>query len=219
MGSGVVLSPRHTPTQYLPLPASLPAWRRPLPFLYESTGDETMFTDGFDPEPRSRPVVTFHRPETMARWLRHWIDDAEAGSLRARLDRLNQRLALDEAHVATLAVHPGWRGRGLGELLFGTMVREARAAGAVMVTLEVREGNQAARRLYGRADLERIEVRTVDVGDERSVTIDATGRVGATARFGATAEDLAQCAAIEHDAARRAGATPDARPRGDEMSP
>lgn len=70
------------------LPKDLPALVSPLPFLYESTGDETMFTDGFDPEPRSRPVVTFHRPESLARWLRHWIDDAEAGSLRARLDRL-----------------------------------------------------------------------------------------------------------------------------------
>ncbi|MGI6380471.1 MAG: ribosomal protein S18-alanine N-acetyltransferase [Anaerolineae bacterium] len=63
-------------------------------------------------------------------------------------------LALDEAHVATLAVHPGWRGRGLGELLFGTMVREARAAGAVMVTLEVRESNIAARNLYSKYGLE-----------------------------------------------------------------
>src|SRR5690606_5769834 len=70
------------------LPKDLPALVSPLPFLYESTGDETMFTDGFDPEPRSRPVVTFHRPETLARWLRHWIDDVEAGSLRARLHRL-----------------------------------------------------------------------------------------------------------------------------------
>src|SRR4051794_26835689 len=47
-----------------------------------------MFTDGFDPEPRSRPVLTFHRPETLARWLRHWIDYAEGGTLRARLERL-----------------------------------------------------------------------------------------------------------------------------------
>ena len=70
------------------LPKDLPAMVSPLPFLYESTGDETMFTDGFDPEPRSRPVVTFHRPETLARWLRHWIDDADGGSLRARLHRL-----------------------------------------------------------------------------------------------------------------------------------
>jgi type I restriction enzyme R subunit len=35
------------------LPASLPAWRRPLPFLYESTGIETHFTNGLDPAPRA----------------------------------------------------------------------------------------------------------------------------------------------------------------------
>lgn len=70
------------------LPKELTALVSPLPFLYESTGDETMFTVGFDPEPRSRPVMTFHRPETFARWLRNWIDDADGGSLRARLGRL-----------------------------------------------------------------------------------------------------------------------------------
>ena len=48
------------------LPATLPAWRRPLPFAYESTGIETRFTNGLDPEPRSRPVFAFHRPETLA---------------------------------------------------------------------------------------------------------------------------------------------------------
>jgi type I restriction enzyme R subunit len=39
------------------LPASLPAWRRPLPFLYESTGIETHFTNGLDPEPIGRPAT------------------------------------------------------------------------------------------------------------------------------------------------------------------
>ena len=70
------------------LPKDLPALVRPLPFLYESTGDETMFTDGFDPDPRSRQVFTFHRPEGFARWLRQWREDAEAGSLRSRLQCL-----------------------------------------------------------------------------------------------------------------------------------
>src|SRR3954470_13997083 len=70
------------------LPKDLPTLVNPLPFLYESTGDETMFTDGFDPDPRSRPVFAFHRPETLARWLRLWVDDADGGSLRARLRRL-----------------------------------------------------------------------------------------------------------------------------------
>ena len=47
-------------------PTALPAWRRPLPFLYESTGVETHFTNGLDPEPRARNVFAFHRPETLA---------------------------------------------------------------------------------------------------------------------------------------------------------
>ena len=51
----------------------------PLPFLYESTGEITRFTDARDPKPRSREVFSFHRPETMRAW-------REAGtSLRARL--------------------------------------------------------------------------------------------------------------------------------------
>ena len=53
--------------------------KEPLPFVYESTGVITRFTDGRDPNPRSREVFTFHRPETMAEWL------SKPKSLRARL--------------------------------------------------------------------------------------------------------------------------------------
>jgi type I restriction enzyme R subunit len=35
------------------LPPALPAWSRPLPFVWESTGIETHFTNGLDPEPRA----------------------------------------------------------------------------------------------------------------------------------------------------------------------
>ncbi|WP_419917706.1 DEAD/DEAH box helicase family protein [Candidatus Poriferisocius sp.] len=38
------------------------------PFLYESTGQITRFTNGRDPKPRSREVFTFHRPETLNGW-------------------------------------------------------------------------------------------------------------------------------------------------------
>lgn len=40
----------------------------PLPFLYESTGKITRFTNAQDPSPRSREVFTFHRPETLKAW-------------------------------------------------------------------------------------------------------------------------------------------------------
>ncbi|MFN7911167.1 MAG: DEAD/DEAH box helicase family protein [Bacteroidota bacterium] len=51
----------------------------PLPFVYESTGEITRFTDYRDPKPRARQVFTFHRPETFAQWIK---DDK---TLRARL--------------------------------------------------------------------------------------------------------------------------------------
>ena len=51
------------------LPDTLPYYVRPLPFLYESTGVETRFTNGLDPQPRSRNVCSFHTTETLAEWL------------------------------------------------------------------------------------------------------------------------------------------------------
>ena len=51
------------------LPASLPAWRRPLPFIFESTGAETHFTNGLDPEPRARNIFAFFRADLLADWL------------------------------------------------------------------------------------------------------------------------------------------------------
>ncbi len=54
----------------------------PLPFLYESTGIITRFTDGRDPKPRSREVFSFHRPETLKEWL------SQSASLRERLHHI-----------------------------------------------------------------------------------------------------------------------------------
>lgn len=52
---------------------------KPLPFVYESTGEVTRFTDMRDPKPRSRPVFSFHTPETVREWLK------QGNSLRRRL--------------------------------------------------------------------------------------------------------------------------------------
>ena len=56
--------------------------QEPLPFVYESTGVLTRFTDGRDPRPRSREVFNFPRPETIPGW--NTNDD----SLRAKLRKL-----------------------------------------------------------------------------------------------------------------------------------
>jgi len=82
------------------LPASLTAPRKPLPFAYISTGDETVFINMLDPHPRSRGIFSFHRPETLREWLaadtlEAWlkqsgsyhksVDDTKPSTLRARL--------------------------------------------------------------------------------------------------------------------------------------
>jgi type I restriction enzyme R subunit len=53
------------------VPSGLPAWRKPLSFSYEATGKETRFTNRLDPDPRSRNVFAFHRPETLLAWVQH----------------------------------------------------------------------------------------------------------------------------------------------------
>ena len=64
------------------LPENLPAHRRPLPFLFESNGSVSYFTNGLDPAPRSREVFNFPRPGTLAEWV------GQPAQLRARLKAL-----------------------------------------------------------------------------------------------------------------------------------
>jgi ribosomal-protein-alanine N-acetyltransferase len=56
--------------------------------------------------------------------------------------------AADEAEIANVAVDPDARGRGIGALLLDAGLAEAVRRGAASVFLEVRESNEAARRLY-----------------------------------------------------------------------
>ena len=57
-------------------------------------------------------------------------------------------LMLDEAHVTTIAIHPGYRNRGLGELQLSTLIAMAYDISAQRVTLEVRVSNNVAQNLY-----------------------------------------------------------------------
>jgi len=57
---------------------------------------------------------------------------------------------LDEAHIATVAVHPYHRGRGVGKMLLATAVEFARSRRFKTVTLEVRASNRRAQNLYRR---------------------------------------------------------------------
>ena len=68
------------------LPAGLHPPVDPLPFLYVSTGVDTRFVNGLDPDPKSRRISHLphvHRPETLAEWLRAETLDAWVKRLRA----------------------------------------------------------------------------------------------------------------------------------------
>jgi len=54
----------------------------------------------------------------------------------------------DELHITNIAVHPEVRRRGIGRLLLGTVLDEARRRGLRLVGLEVRPSNAGALRLY-----------------------------------------------------------------------
>lgn len=63
-------------------------------------------------------------------------------------------LVVDEAHIATLAVHPDYRRRGIGTKLLKTALQECARLGMHTATLEVRAGNLEAQALYRRLGFE-----------------------------------------------------------------
>lgn len=57
---------------------------------------------------------------------------------------------LEHGELANIAVHPGYRGKGLGSLLLDRLIERAEAAGVRNLYLEVRASNERASDLYER---------------------------------------------------------------------
>ncbi len=68
-------------------------------------------------------------------------------------------IAVDEAHVLNLCVAEPHRRQGVAQLLLERLLREARAACARAVLLEVRPSNSAARALYDAYGFKHIATR------------------------------------------------------------
>lgn len=68
-------------------------------------------------------------------------------------------LMVDESHVTTIAVHPDYRGRGIGELMLSSLISISYEIGARMVTLEVRVSNTVAQNLYRKYGFKEAGVR------------------------------------------------------------
>lgn len=66
---------------------------------------------------------------------------------------------VDEAHIATIAVHPDHQGRGIASALLAEALMLAMERGASASLLEVRPSNTAALKLYQRFGYEVVGVR------------------------------------------------------------
>ena len=86
------------------LPDDLPAHQRPLPFLFESTGAETQFTNGLDPVPRSRTLFAFHTPRALAGWL--GIPESPGASLGQAADATAPYLVPQNLRVGLTGMPP-----------------------------------------------------------------------------------------------------------------
>jgi ribosomal-protein-alanine N-acetyltransferase len=76
-------------------------------------------------------------------------------------------LILDEAHIATIAIHPDFRHRGIGRRLLAIALLHAAEHGAIQSFLEVRRGNLNALALYQQFGYEVVGVRPGYYQDNR----------------------------------------------------
>lgn len=66
---------------------------------------------------------------------------------------------IDEAHITNIAVHPRFRGQGIGEAIMRSLIEEAVSLGAVRMTLEVRISNKIAQKLYEKLGFQGVGIR------------------------------------------------------------
>jgi ribosomal-protein-alanine N-acetyltransferase len=75
-------------------------------------------------------------------------------------------VVLEDSHVTTLAVDPDYRQRRFGEVLLLRLIDEAIEGGASWMTLEVRESNVVAQRLYRKYGFTTVTMRTGYYSDD-----------------------------------------------------
>ena len=100
----------------------------------------------------------------------------------------------DDAHITTIATHPDWRQRHIGEWLLLHMAGEARSHGVSALTLEVRIHNYPALALYDKLGFVAVGLRRgyyQDTGeDARLLTLFAIDHPAVWAKLQARIEEI-----------------------------
>jgi ribosomal-protein-alanine N-acetyltransferase len=87
-----------------------------------------------------------------------WLELARLPSGPIIAFALNRQI-FDEVELLLCAVHPGYRGHGIGHMLLDRVCAASRGHGARRLFLEVRRSNAAARQLYGSCGFSECGVR------------------------------------------------------------
>lgn len=82
------------------------------------------------------------------------------------LGYVNYWLVVDELHLLAIAAHPDVRRGGVGAVMMERVLSCAATGGSRLITLEVRAGNQPARRLYDRFGFGVVSLRRGYYGDD-----------------------------------------------------
>jgi len=104
------------------------------------------------PSPWSRELFE----EELRRDIAHYFVIEEQGQVAGYMGYWE---APQEAHIINLAVAPKFRGRGMGHGMVDYCMAFAAKRGARLATLEVRESNQTAQKLYEKCDFRLVAIR------------------------------------------------------------
>jgi len=93
------------------------------------------------PDPWSEESVASELENELSCWLVALDGGTVAGYV-------GSQTVLDETDMMNIAVHPGYRRRGVGEALVSELITRLKARGSRRLTLEVRASNVPAQKLY-----------------------------------------------------------------------
>ena len=129
--------------------------------------------------------LSFPTPWTKGAFLSELLENDRAYYLVARVGEravgyVGVWIIVDEGHITNIAVHPDFRGRGIGRQLLRSIMELGRKKGARRFTLEVRKSNLVAQNLYRSLGFVEIGVRRGYYLDNNEDAIIMSTNVAAT---------------------------------------
>jgi [ribosomal protein S18]-alanine N-acetyltransferase len=99
--------------------------------------------------------LCFKTPWSMDSLTTEFTNNANSRYFLAKVDGIivafgGMWIIIDEAHVTNIAVHPEYRGMGLGNMILNEMINNCKYELVIFITLEVRASNKIAQNLYSK---------------------------------------------------------------------